>query len=183
MSMSVRWKRRMRSLRRRSRAGLALLGVAGGLAGTLLGCSNIEPVAPVAGPITQPEQLYMDLTLNYRAINLSTAAGSNTLQLTATPRDALGNPMTGLPAPVFKSPDTTKVRVTPEGLLTAVGTITNFQVTATLTVGPVTHADTTWINVTALPQVWDTLSIHPVPPANTEWPLRPPSGSGFSWGA
>lgn len=147
---------------------LALLGMAGGLAG----CSNIEPVAPHE-PVTDPAQLYMALTLDHPAVNLSTVPPYNTLQLTATPRDALGHPMLGLPAPTFTTPDTTKVDVTADGLLTAVGVTSQFSVIASLTFGLVTHADTAVINVTNMPDppMLDTLSIQRVQPDSTVWPL------------
>src|SRR5881394_3956609 len=125
---------------------LALLGLAGGLAS----CSDIEPVAPHEEPITDPTQLYMRLTLDHPAVNLSTEEGYKALQLRAIPREALGNPMTGLPAPMFKSRDTTKVRVTADGLLTAEATATGVEVIATLTAGPITHADTARVQVTDL---------------------------------
>lgn len=146
------------------------LGMAGGIAG----CGSIEPVAPVAGPVTDPAQLYMGLTLDHPAVTLSTAASYNTLQLTATPRDALGNPMTGLPTPTFTSSDTTTVRVTADGLVTAVGVGTGIQVAVILTSGPVSHVDTARINVTseAAPPALASLSIDPVAPESSVWPLR-----------
>src|SRR5262245_33764389 len=77
----------------------------------LVGCSGLESVQR-PDPETDPTRLYTDLTLDRRAINLSTVAPYNTLQLTATPHDAMGQPMTGLSAPIFHSSDTTSVTVT-----------------------------------------------------------------------
>jgi len=94
------------------------------LAGGLAGCSGLDPVATYE-QLTDPAQLFMALTLDHPAVNLSTDAtvpSYNTLQLTATPRNALGRPLTGLPAPTFhldKATDSTKVTVTPTGLVTA----------------------------------------------------------------
>src|SRR5689334_3667472 len=81
--------------------GLLLLGLAG--------CGGLEPVAPYNGIITDPANFFQSLTLNYRAIVLSTAPGHNTFQLTATPRNALGQPMEGLPTPTFRASDTNSV--------------------------------------------------------------------------
>ena len=56
-----------------------------------LGCGDMQPVAPADAPITDPAQLYRRLIIDYPAVNLSTAAGYNTAQLTALPHDAAGN--------------------------------------------------------------------------------------------
>lgn len=170
MSMMAR---SMRGARHRvSRFRIVLTGRLVSLAIVSLvgGCSNIEPVPPEETPITDPTQLYMSLTLDHPALNLSTVDGYNTQQLTAIPRDALGHAMLGLPAPSYKSSDTTKVRVTPDGLITAVEAATGVTVSASLTAGPVTHSDVAYINVTDLtPPVLASLSIHPVPPDSAIW--------------
>lgn len=162
---------------------LAFLGVIGGL----VGCSNIEPVAPVEAPITDPRQLYMQLTLDYPAANLSTSntiASYHTLQLTAIPRDALGNAMVGLPAPTYRSSDTTAVQVTPDGLVTAVGVTGAVEVIAELTAGPVTHADTSVIQVTNLtwPPQLASLSIDPVLPDSAIWTVQTTLSTGSDVG-
>ncbi len=119
------------------------------LATILAGCGGLEPVAPYS-PITDPAALYMSLTLDHGAINLSTAAPYNELQLTATPRDANGSPMSGLPASTFRSSDTTTVWVTPEGLLQARKPGNGVKVIAELLAdGNVRHADTAMVNVTS----------------------------------
>ena len=155
------------------RGTLALLG--------LIGCGSIEPVAPHEQPLTDPAQLYMGLTFDHPAVNLSTAAGYNTVLLTATPRDALGDPMPGLPAPTYFSSDTTKIRVTADGLVTALETGNGLKVTATLTDGLVTRTDETWINVTSLqaPPVLDTLSVQPLPPDSAVWSVWKAEGIGY----
>ncbi len=155
-----------------------------GSIGNLASCSSVEPVAPAAAPITDPAQLYMRLTLDHPAVTLSTAPGYQTLQLTATPRDALGNPMEGLPAPIFTSlDDTTKVKVTPGGLVSAIGTASapGLRVIATLTVGSVTHKDTALIQVTELadPPMLDTLSIYPLRSDDAVWSIPAGRGNGL----
>lgn len=159
------------------RGRLALLGMLGGLAA----CGSIEPVEPHA-PITDAAALYSRLTLNHPAVTLSTASGYNTLQLVATPYNALGEPMTGLPAPTFRTVpnDTAKIRVTEDGLVTALGAATDFQVIAELvTAGPVRHADTALINITTLtePPVLGSLDIDPMPPDSGMWAY--PGSEGF----
>src|SRR5881394_859856 len=138
---------------------LGLTGVAGGMAG----CGGVDPVASYAGPVTDPTLLYTSLTVDHPAITMSTVAPYDALQLTATPRDALGNPMTGLPAPMYLSSDTTKVRVSADGMVTAVGTVIGVRVIATLVAGPVSHVDTALIDVTntATPPKLASLSIQP----------------------
>src|SRR5690606_7757607 len=84
----------------------------------LLGCEDVPKVATFE-PITDPRELFASVTFEHRAINLSTAAPYDTFRLTVMPRNALGEPMSGLPAPTFESSDTTRVQVTPEGLLRA----------------------------------------------------------------
>lgn len=149
-----------------SRRGVVVLGLAGALMG-VAGCGNIEPVAPAAGPITDPTQLYMSLRLNHRAVALSTALGYETLQLTAAPLDGLGHPMSDLPAPTYFSSDTASVTVTADGLVTALQPAQGVKVFATLQVGPVTRRDSAVINVNVTnltPPTLTTVSIQPVAP-------------------
>ncbi len=151
------------------RVPLKFVCLAIGLAGVLAACGGIDAVTPENPLITDPTQLYTSLTLDHRAITLSTSRDSvryYTLQLTATPRDALGNPMSGLPAPVFQSLDANSVTVTPNGLLTALAVTSETRITVTVTAGQLKHADTALVRVTNLtsPPVLDTLSIQPLAP-------------------
>ena len=142
----------------------------------LLGCGDIEPVAPGDVLITDPAQLYRGLALEAAAITLSTTSPYNTILLRAMPRDAQGNPMAGLPAPTFRlqNPnDSVRVLLTPTGLATAVATTTGtgVRVIATLTSGSITHVDTARIAVkaTADPPKLATLSIEPILPDSAIW--------------
>lgn len=133
-------------------------------AAVLAGCGSLEPVAPYS-PIHDPAALFMSLTLDHRAINLATVEPYKELQLTATPRDANGAAMSGLPAPTFRSSDTTTVWVTPDGLLQARQPGSNIKVIAELVAdGNVRHADTATVNVTpsTTPPMLERLSIEPV---------------------
>jgi hypothetical protein len=171
-----RWGHRL--LGRRSGLGLLALPLLG-LA--LAGCGGLEPV-PTQEAVTDPSQLYMSLQLEQRAINLSTAAGYNTVQLTATPYDGRGEVMSGLPAATFRvahAGDSTILRVTSEGLATALQPGSEIAVVAELVVpgpggSPVRHTDTAHVGVQALdpPPVLDRLSIYPVPSDTAVWHLR-----------
>lgn len=144
------------------------------MAVTLVGCGDIQPVEPYS-PITDPTTLFMSLTLDHGAINLSTAAPYDELQLTATPRDAAGTPMTTLGAPTFRSSDTTKLWVTPDGLLQARKPGNGIRVIAELVAeGNVRHADTALVNITAndAPQMLDVLSLEPTG-EEAVWPMAP----------
>ncbi len=173
MSMLLRSVTSSQRPRSSVRTAGALTTLWAGLVVGLVGCDQIQPVAPAADPITDPTQLYMRLTLNERAITLSVAPGYTTVQLVATPRDANGDPMAGLPAPTFSSSDTTVVRVTADGMVTAVGQGIG-TVTASLTAGPLTSRDQAVINVTNLtaPPVLAELSIDPVPPDSASRAMR-----------
>jgi hypothetical protein len=153
---------------RRGAAALAILALGG--------CSGLEPVEPFA-PITDPAALFMALTLDHGAVNLSVAPPYDTDQLTATPRDAKGDPFIGLPAPTFRSTDTTKVWVTPEGVLQARAAGLNVRVIAELrTSDNILHADTAIVNVTSdpAPRLLDTLSIQPPSPEDAIWSMNIP---------
>jgi len=154
------------------------IALAMGLAVGMIGCSGLDPV-PRYEQITDPAQLFMALTIDHPAVNLSTAAGYNTLQLTATPRNALGEPMSGLSAPVFhldRDADSTTVTVTPTGLVTArAQTGDPVLVVAELRTGDnVRRVDTTFVTVTTnpTPPVLTTFSIDPVPPDSAIWAIR-----------
>lgn len=140
----------------------------------LAACGGVEPLAP-RKPINDPELLYMSLTLNHGAINMSTAAPYNAFQLIATPRNALGAPMSGLPAPTFRSSDTTRVQVSREGMLQARRLGTGIRIIAEILAdGNVRHADTARVNVTTnpTPPVLTTFSITP-PPDSAVWSMLP----------
>ena len=140
----------------------------------LAGCGDIQPVEPYS-PITDPAALFMSLTLDHGAINLSTTAPYDELQITATPRDGNGAAMEGLAAPTIRSSDTTKVWVTPDGLLQAREPGNGIKVIAELVAeGNVRHADTAIVNVTSdsAPHMLDVLSLDPVED-EAVWPMVP----------
>src|SRR5690606_34328034 len=105
--------------------------------------------------ITDPRELFASVTFEHRAINLSTAAPYDTFRLTVMPRNALGEPMSGLPAPTFESSDTTRVQVTPEGLLRARRATDRGRpveiVAKVIAENNIAHADTAIVHVTADP--------------------------------
>lgn len=149
---------------------------------SLAACGGYD--APtVYEPITDPAQLYTALALDHRAINLSTAPGYRTIQLTATPRNVLGEQLAGLPAPTFRSTQPLRVRVSHDGLIEALQTGTGILVIAELAIegSNIRHADTARVNVTsnAAPPVLDRLELDPVTPDSAVWGLNPSLVSGF----
>jgi len=92
------------------------------VAAVLAACNAVEPVTTYE-QVTDPATLYLALTADDPAVNLSTVEPYNTVQLTATPRNALGEPMPGLPAPTFHlllDSDSDYVKLTSDGRLEAV---------------------------------------------------------------
>src|SRR5690606_27228665 len=136
-----------------------------------------EPVATHES-ITDPNRLYMRLVLDHAAVNLSTAAPYDAIQLTATPFDATGAPITELAAPTFRLArlsDTISIQVTPDSLDRAIAAATDIEVIAELAgEGTVQHADTALINVTTTPAppMLASLSIDPVPPDSAVWAMN-----------
>jgi len=140
---------------------------------TIAGCDSVPPVATFE-PTTDPGQLFMSLRLNHRAINLSTVSPYDTFQLVATPRNGLGEPISGLPAPTFRSNDTTRVWVTEDGKLEARQAGSRIQIIAEiLTEDNIRRADTAYVTVTTdpSPPKLATFSIQPESPAAAVWPL------------
>lgn len=148
----------------------------------IAGCGGLEPVAPYDSPTKDPAQLPARLVLNARALTLSTAPTYNTWEMTATIRNPLGEEISGLPTPTFRSSDVSTVQVTADGQLTALkeGSV---QILAELVApGNIRLIDSARVNVTALDPAptLSTLSIEPVAPDSTIRPViqLPPGPSG-----
>lgn len=152
--------RRARSRARRLGRAIALLALAG--------CGT-DAAAPT--PVADPAALYWALTLDRRAITISTVAPYDTIRLAATPYNALGEVITDAPAVSYRSTDPERLQVDSLGLVHALKTGFGIKVIASLTLGPLTHADTATFNVTDVssPPVLDSFSIHPVPPDTAVW--------------
>jgi hypothetical protein len=127
-----------------------------------LGCGTDYVTIPKP---TGSGRLFASLVFNHHAIALSTAAPSNTIQLTATAINGQGQPLDGVGSATFSLSDTGSVSITPDGMLTAKAPATNVQVVATLTDGNLTHKDTAYVNVNdvAEPPVLATFSVQPLP--------------------
>jgi len=148
--------------------GLLTLGVL-----ALGACGDLEPVTPFE-PITDGSKLYGSLALNHRAINLTLTAPYDTIRLTATPRNLLGEPMEGLPAPTFRSLDTVSVKVTADGLVQARRVTAGVQVIAEIVTGDnIRHADTAIVKVvdTPAPPQLGSLEIVFSDPEQAKWPM------------
>lgn len=137
-------------------------------------CNELDPVGTF-DPITDPSQIFLSLTLNHKAINLSTVEPGNQVQLVATPRNALGEPLSGLPPVTFTSSDTTRVHVTADGLVTARAAGNNLRIIAEIvTPDNIRRVDTATVNVIGTaPRQLATFTIQPEPPAEPVWAIEP----------
>ena len=128
------------------------------------GDDRVAPFEPATGDAAA--KLYWSLTVNYQSMTLSTVAPYDTVQLIATPRDAEGNPVEGLGPISFTSDDTTKVSVSPTGLVRALQPSPESHITVELSAGNVHHsADVVIIAVPdSNPPVLGSVSIQPMPP-------------------
>jgi hypothetical protein len=133
------------------------------LAITVLVVTGCAPDAVSPPPVTDPTKVLWALALNHRGITLSTVAPYDTIQLTATPLTVNGQPLTGLPAPIFTSLDLQHVQVSAKGLVHAIGVTTGAEVIASVSSGNDTQTDTAVINVTdtTTPPVLSVFTIHP----------------------
>jgi hypothetical protein len=113
-------------------------------------------------PTTDAGSLFWALTLDHRAITLSTTAPYDTIQLTATPRNASGVALSGLGPVTFTSTDLARVQVSVDGAIQAIAPGSGILVIATLQAGNATHADTVIVSVTqdSAPSPIASLSIH-----------------------
>ena len=127
-----------------------------------MGCGTdyVSPATP-----TDPSQLFATLALDHHAIVLSTTAPWNTIQLTATPMNVDGEPLTGLPAATYSLSDSGSVAITPDGELTALAPASGVLVIASMSGGNSTRKDTAYVTVTDVPTapVLTTFSIQPAP--------------------
>lgn len=157
-----RFVRSARTPRRGVLVGVSLLLWGGGSGGALLGCSG--DTTGTTAPLP-PAQTYWSLQLNYHAINLAVAPPYNTVQLSATPLNAIGAPLVGIDGVVRYSDPDSNVTVSASGLLTARYTTGLTQIVASLTVHGVTLTDTAFVRVTATapPAPLATFSIQPRP--------------------
>lgn len=132
------------------------------LGSAVLGCGG-DTTGPA--PLGQT-QTYWALQFNDHAVNMATTPSYNTVQLTATPVNAMGASLPDLGPVTYTAADST-VTVSPTGLVTARYVTSGTFVTATLQDRKLnlTHADTVFIQVTdTIPQhPLATFSIHPLP--------------------
>jgi hypothetical protein len=124
-------------------------------------CSGDPPVTPP--PVQDPTTLYWQLTLNERAVTLSTVAPNDTVRIEATPRTISGTPITNLIEPTYTSLDLDRAFVDSTGLVHAVGEGDQVYIVASLEENNVLHADTLVLNITseATPPVMASFTIHP----------------------
>jgi hypothetical protein len=129
-------------------------------------------MSDTVAPPTQARELdYWALRFVDRAINLSVAAPTNTLQLVVVPQNAAGTPLTGVTATPTFEVRSSAVEVSATGLLTARSVATRIPVIARLQIGTVTHVDTAIVSITATApeNIGTVLSIAPVAPDSAKW--------------
>ena len=148
------------SVRRTGRTGLLIVGIV-----LEAGCAS-DTTGPTA---IDPAHLYYQLTLNHHAMTMALTAPYNTLQLTATPTSATGVPLADTGMTIWTSSDTTSVRVSSTGVVTAIATTTQVVIAANHTINGVTHGDTALVNVndTASIPHMTRLTIQPTPSFGT----------------
>lgn len=147
---------------RSSLVTIATTGALGLLAAGTTACHDDQIVTVSPPPVSN---LYWDLRTDIRAVTL---AVGGTQQLTVTPVNALGAPLAALPKPSFTSSDTTKVTVSPTGLVTGVAeTRSNVNVIASLAADGVTYVDTIIVAVTPQSAVLKGVRFDPPPNGTT----------------
>jgi hypothetical protein len=133
-----------------------------GLTACAMSCTEVPPPsAPVAN-----DAMYWTLRFNHHAITMGSTAPYDTITLTATPRNAQGQPIPTTAKPVYTVSDPTTLAINAKGVLTALQPNPGLNVVASLTIGRVTLTDTALINVNVVTPpvpVLASLSIHPVP--------------------
>ncbi len=148
-------------MRNRPNSILGLWLVVAGAAATVAACSG--PDAALRPPPHTDSGVFWSLALDHRAVTMSTVAPYDTIRLTATPRDAAGNAISGLPRATFMSSDLKTLQVDSNGVVRALATGSGIMVIATLSASGYTLGDTAIINVTdtSTAPVLASLSIHP----------------------
>lgn len=125
---------------RRWFTGWVWVGVSWGV----LGCAS-----DTTGPTqVAAAQLFYHVTLNHHAITMALTPPYDTLQLVATASAASGDSLPERGHTTWTTSDSSSVRISPTGLLTALATTTGVTVTVYHTVGNVTQIDSATINVT-----------------------------------
>jgi Big-like domain-containing protein len=119
--------------------------------GLILACS--------AESVTSPTSLreFFSLDLSPKAINVATGA---TQQLTVTPKDVAGNPLSGLPVPTFLSTDTSVAQVSASGVVTGRKTGSSV-ITASIQSDSLTLSDRVTVTVTATQRTLASFTIAP----------------------
>lgn len=129
-------------------------------------------LADITIPVGDIENAYWRLTFEYGAINLAMIAPYDTLQLVVVPRNAAGVPLSNISEKAtFQVLDIRRLNVDSSGLLRALGVGNHLKIVGKMTIGNVTHFDTTVVNVVAdVPtEAFARLSIQPIPPDSAKW--------------
>src|SRR5690348_12075297 len=82
----------------------------------MLACQGTDVSPPTPPSINE---LFWGLRASHHAVTLAAAPPYDTLTITATPRNAAGEPLQGLPTPIYTSTDNRSVQISPDGKLQA----------------------------------------------------------------
>lgn len=138
----------------------------------LVTACSAPSLADIAIPSGDIESAYWQLTFEYGAINLSMTAPYDTIQLNVIPRNSAGAPLQNISEKAtFQVSDERRLYVDSSGLLKALAVGNHLKIVAKMTIGDVTHFDTTVVSVfpEAPTQAFDRLSIQPVFPDSAKW--------------
>ena len=124
---------------------------------SLMGLGSVGCANDTTGPTpTDAAHLYYQLTLNADAITMALTPPFDTLQLIVTPLSATGAAIADSGVTTWTSSDSTSVRVSPTGLLTALAVTSGVTVTVQRTIGTITQKMEAVVNVndtTSVPRV------------------------------
>lgn len=148
---------------------LRLFGAASGLATLACGGDTAGPSSALT-----PAQAYWSLQFNQHAVTLALTTPYDTIRLTATPRNVLGQPLSGLGTARFQTSDST-IAIDATGLVTArFATSTQPAVVVaslTDTAQHVTLVDTCFVQVTATAAPLASFRLQVAQPANVGSPV------------
>jgi plastocyanin len=133
--------------------------IAAVLCGALSACQADNPLGPAPDA---PDHALWNITVNHRAILMSTVAPYDTVRLVSTALDAEGRAITDAPPATFTT-TSQAITIGPDGLVTALTPAFGVTVVAKLSYHNTTSSDTIVINITN----------NPAPPKVTTYSLTP----------
>lgn len=155
----------------------AVIGTVLSTVSMIMACGGSDLTGNLTLPPEALPDAYWSLDLNRKGINLSTVAPYDTVRLSVTPKTTFGETITNVSAaPVYSVKDTLSLRISSDGLLTALRPVNDkVEVIAQLTIDGITRADTSWVRIISSAPVGipRKLSIQPLPGDSAKWSLTP----------